>query len=114
MNNLKLEYTKPDEVYKTTDAFHPKEEVEEVEEVQPLPRFFRVDIEKILESTIYIQTPHDVDLNNLQGYEKRRIISDAVNELLTIYDWDDHDLIDINRVDEITEEHTKGYDVYEL
>ncbi len=105
MNELKLEYTEPDQTYKVNDP----------DAVEPEPEYdyFEVEVERISLTQVYIKAPKGLDINKLSYKEKKQLLKDAVEATIAGYDWEDTDDYDWNGFQLVPENTAEQFDVYE-
>lgn len=105
MNELKLEYTEPDQTYKVNDPQAP--------EPEPEYDYFEVEVERISTTQVYIKVPKGLNINKLPYSEKNQLLKDAVGETIARYDWEDSDDYEWNTSKQVSEDEAEQFDVYE-
>ena len=102
MEDFKLEYTEPDKVYETIEN---KQE-------PPQYRYYEIEVSRkqIAYVTVRVPFKEPLDLRNSQ-----KIAEKAVRKLVKNYEWenDTYGEIEVESVNEQTEEEATEYDVYE-
>ena len=102
MKYYKLEYTEPDKVYETVDT----------KPTEPQYRYYEIEVSRkqIAYVTVRVPFKEPLDLRNSQ-----KIAEKAVRKLVKNYEWenDTYDEIEVESVNEQTEEEATVYDVYE-
>jgi len=105
MNELKLEYTEPDQSYTVNDP--------SAHAAEPEYDYYEVEVERVSITQVYIKVPKGLNINKLPYKEKNQLLKDAVEETIARYDWEDTDDYDWNSSQLVSEDEAEQFDVYE-
>jgi len=106
---FRLEHTEPDQVYKTNDPNLPEEE--ECIEYD----YYEVNVEKTLSTSVFIRVLKGTEFKKMDRNEMDKIITKAVSETVSSYDWDDpwNNEFEIGCINQITEKVAAEFNTYE-